>query len=167
MSYLKRDQDDIIGGESVDARAVVKADWNYSTGGAQFAREDRAQHMNEQAKAELDDTYRRVEKDIRMAWAMLDTTRRQQATQEDRRAATASVIDTYKTQYEGGNRTLIELMQAQSQAFDASVAYANASYGVLAAAYTLMAAMGQLMPALSSTTTVADRVTHADNTNQQ
>jgi adhesin transport system outer membrane protein len=59
------------------------------------------------------------------------------------------VVDTYKTQYEGGNRTLIELMQAESQAFDASVAYANADYGVLAATYTLLAAMGELIPALN------------------
>lgn len=166
LSYLKRDQDDIIGGESTDARAVVKADWAYSTGGAQHARVDKAESLSEQAKAQLDEVYRRIERDIRVAWATLDTTRRQHATQQDRQAATASVVDTYKTQYEGGNRTLIELMQAESQAFDASVAYANADYGVLAATYTLMAAMGQLIPALQPATTLADSAAHADTANQ-
>ncbi|HEY8963207.1 MAG TPA: TolC family protein [Alphaproteobacteria bacterium] len=167
LSYLERDQDDLIGGEATDARAVVKADWNYSTGGAQHARVDRAQAMREQAKAELDEVYRRVERDIRVGWAMLDTTRQQQETQENRRAATAKVVDTYKTQYEGGNRTLIELMQAESQAFDASVAYANADYGVLSATYTLMAAMGQLIPALTPTTAIAESAAHDEPAAQQ
>lgn len=166
LSYLKRDQDDIIGGEATDARAVVKADWNYSTGGAQHARVSRAEFLREQAKAQLDEVYRRVEKDIRVAWAMLDTTRQQQATQANRRDTTASVVDTYKTQYEGGSRTLLELMQAESQAFDAAVAYANADYGVLAATYTLMAATGQLLPALQPTT-LAESAAHDDTASQQ
>jgi len=165
LSYLKRDQDDIIGGEAIDARAVVKADWAYSTGGAQLAREDRAAYLNEQAKSELDDAMRRTERDIRVAWATLDTSRRQQATQADRSVATAKVVETYKTQYDGGSRTLIELMQAESQAFDASVAYANADYGVMAATYTLLAAMGELVPSLHSGTTM-DSVADAEPANR-
>lgn len=149
MSYLKRDQEDIIGGEATDARAVMKMDWNYSVGGAQLARRDRAEFLKAQAKAQLDETYRRIEHDVRVAWSALDVVRNQQKTQESRRAATANVVDTYKTQYEGGNRSLIELMQAESQAFDASVAYDNADYGVLNATYTLLAATGQLVAALS------------------
>lgn len=155
LSYFERDQDDVIGGESTDARAVMKMDWNYSTGGAQHARVDRASSLKAQAKAQLDETYRRVERDIRVAWAALDVTRQQQKTQEDRKGATAKVVDTYKTQYEGAKRTLIELMQAESQAFDASVAYANADFGVLNATYTLMAAMGQLVPVLTLPTETA------------
>jgi len=149
LSYFQRDQADVIGGESTDARAIMKMDWNYSTGGAQHARVDRAEFLKAQAKAQLDETYRRIERDIRVAWAMLDVTRQQQKTQEDRKSATSKVVETYKTQYEGAKRTLIELMQAESQAFDASVAYDNADYGVLNATYTLMAAMGQLVPVLT------------------
>lgn len=153
LSYFKRDQKDIIGGESTDARAVMKMDWNYSVGGAQHARVDRATSLKAQAKAQLDETYRRIERDVRVAWSALDVTRQQQKTQEDRKTATSKVVGTYKTQYEGAKRTLIELMQAESQAFDASVAYDNADYGVLNATYTLMAAMGQLVPILSTQVT--------------
>jgi adhesin transport system outer membrane protein len=148
LSYLKRDQSDIIGGEATDARAVMKMDWNYDVGGAQLARKDRAKMLKAQAKAQLNETYRRIEHDVRVAWSALDIVREQQKTQENRKAATAKVVDTYKTQYEGGNRTLIELMQAESQAFDASVAYDNADYGVLNATYTLLAATGQLVAGL-------------------
>lgn len=148
LSYLKRDQADIIGGEAVDARAVMKMDWNYALGGAQHARVKRAVHTRAQTKAQLQETYRRVARDIRVAWAALDVARRQEKTQADRRTATANVVDTYKKQYEGDKRTLIELMQAESQAFDAKVAYANADYGVLNATYALLAATGQLLPAV-------------------
>lgn len=158
LSYFQRDQRDVIGGESTDARAIMKMDWNYSTGGAQHARVDRAASLKAQAKAQLDETYRRIERDVRVAWSMLDVTRQQQKTQEDRKAATAKVVETYKTQYEGAKRTLIELMQAESQAFDASVAYDNADYGVLNATYTLMAAMGQLVPVLTMQTTTETAV---------
>lgn len=153
LSYLERDQDDIIGGEATDARAVMKMDWNYSTGGAQLARASRALHQRAQAKAQLDEIYRRVERDVRVSWSALDIVRQQQKTQDDRKAATGKVVSTYKTQYEGAQRTLIELMQAESQAFDASIAYANADYGVLNATYTLLAATGQLITALQPTPT--------------
>lgn len=148
LSYLERDEADLIGGEATDARAVMKMDWNYSTGGAQLARVDRAQHLRAQTKAQLDEIYRRVERDVRVAWAGLDVVRQQQKTQEDRRTATAAVVKTYKTQYEGAKRSLLELMQAESQAFDAKIAYSNADYGVLNATYTLMASTGQLIAAL-------------------
>ena len=153
LSYLKRDQEDVIGGESIDARAVMKMDWNYSLGGAQLARVDRAAHTRAQSKAQLQEVYRRVERDIRVAWSALDVVRQQVNTQLERKEATAKVVDTYKTQFEGGGeRSLIELMQAESQAFDAQVAYANADYGILNATYTLLAAMGQLLPALQPVT---------------
>ncbi len=149
MSYLKRDQADIIGGEVVDARAVVKADWNYSTGGAQLARVARAEAGKAQAQAQLDETLRRVERDVRVAWSALEVVRKQEKTQADRKTATSRVVETYKTQYEGGGqRKLIELMQAESQAFDAGVAYDNADFGELNAAYTLLAAMGGLIDGL-------------------
>lgn len=148
LSYLKRDQKDLVGGETVDARALMKMDWAYSVGGAQHARVDRAAYGRAQAKAQLQEAYRRVERDIRVAWSGLDVVRQQFRTQEERKTATAKVVDTYKTQYEGGKRSLIEIMQAESQAFDAAVAYANADYGVFNATYTLLAAMGQLVPAL-------------------
>ncbi len=148
LSYLKRDQRDVIGGEATDARAVMKMDWAYSTGGAQIARENRAEFLRDQARAQLDETYRRIERDVRAAWSALDVSRRQLETQSGRRDATARVVDTYKTQYEGGNRSLIELMQAESQAFDARIAYDNADFSVLNAGYALSAAMGNLVAAV-------------------
>ena len=148
LSYLKRDQKDVIGGEAVDARALMKMDWNYSIGGAQHARVDRAEYLRAQSKAQLQETYRRVERDVRVAWSALDVVRQQFKTQENRKQATAKVVETYKEQYEGGKRTVVDLMQAESQAFDASVAFANADYGVLNATYTLLAATGQLLPAI-------------------
>lgn len=152
LSYLKRDQKDVIGGEAVDARAVMKMDWAYSLGGAQIARVTKAEHTRAQSKAQLDEVYRRVERDVRIAWAGLDVVRQQVKTQEDRKAATSKVVETYKAQYEGGKRTLVELMQAESQAFDAGVAYANADYGVLNATYTLLASMGRLIAAVQPVT---------------
>lgn len=148
FSYLKRDQKDVIGGESVDARALMKMDWNYSVGGAQHARVDRAEFLRAQSKAQLQEAYRRIERDVRVAWSALDVVRQQFKTQENRKTATAKVVETYKEQYEGGKRTVVDLMQAESQAFDAAVAFANADYGVLNATYTLLAATGQLLPAI-------------------
>ncbi len=153
-SYLKRDEADIIGGEAIDARAVLKADWNYSTGGAELARVARAEAAKAQAQAQLDETYRKIEHDVRVSWSALDVVRQQEKTQADRKTATSKVVDTYKTQYEGGGqRKLIELMQAESQAFDASVAYDNADLGVLNASYTLMAAMGELVSGIQQSST--------------
>jgi len=155
LSYDKRDQRDVVGGESVDARALMKMDWAYSTGGAQIARVNRADRTTAQARAQLNEVNRRIERDIHVAWSALDVARRQQATQGDRKDATANVVATYKTQYEGDKRTVIELMQAQSQAFDADVAFANADYGVAGATYALLASMGQLLNTIQGDTQTA------------
>jgi len=38
VSYMKKDQVDAIGGEATSAQAMLRLGWNFSVGGAQFAR---------------------------------------------------------------------------------------------------------------------------------
>lgn len=149
LSYLQRDQRDIIGGESTDGRALLKMNWNYSTGGAQKARASRAMHQKEEAQSRLDDVYRTLERNIRVAWSARNVATAQREAQEGRKAATAQVLENYMAQYEGSKKNLTDLMQAKAQAFDADIAYTNADYGVLNASYTLLASTGGLMGAIA------------------
>jgi len=156
LSYQQRDQKDLIGGESTDARALLKMNWNYSTGGAQKSRLSRARHQQEEAQARLDDIYRTLERNVRIAWSALDVATRQRDAQEGRREATANVLETYKEQYEGSKKGLTDLMQAQSQAFDADIAFVNADYAVLNAVYTIEASTGNLLSEFAQDIQVSD-----------
>src|SRR5690606_2072022 len=51
LSYLKRDQAEELGGELIDARAVLRLNWSYETGGAQLARIRKKRHAHNEAIA--------------------------------------------------------------------------------------------------------------------
>lgn len=145
LSYTERDQRDVIGGELTDGRALMRMDWSYATGGAQLARKSKAEHTRAKAESDLLEILRTIERDVRVAWSGLDAAKRQRDIQESRYKAMQELVATYRTQYEGAEKSIMDLMQAETQAFDASVTFTNADYSHILANYTLVASTGRLI----------------------
>ncbi|GEM_PF-454842 len=156
MSYSKKDQRDVIGGESTDARAMLRLSWTLETGGGQFARQRRSSLQKEEAMAQLDELRRALEKNLRIAMAGLEVAQEQYDTQKGRYDEAVSTLSTYKKQFEASKKTLLEVMQADSQAFDAKVGYLSAEYGVLDAAYGFLASQGSITDAIDILATIHD-----------
>lgn len=148
MSYTKRDQRDLIGGESEDARAMLRLSWSLETGGAQFARQRRALHQQEEAQAQIEEMRRAVEKNLRIALAGLEVAKDQLDNQKTRYDEAVSNVATYRKQFEASKRTMLEVMQADSQAFDAKVAYVGAEFAVIDAAYGFLMSQGRITDAI-------------------
>lgn len=148
-SYLKRDQKEEIGGEVTDARAVMRMNWNFSTGGGQLARIRKSKAERSEAIARTAQTQREIERDIRRAFAEYDTALKQKELLAKRVGVTKDLFKTYEQQFEASKVRLLQLMQAENQLFSAELEQINANYRVIMAEYTTLASSGRLIGALS------------------
>lgn len=149
LSYLKSDKADEIGGEVVDARAVLRMNWNFSTGGAQLARIKRTKHAHYEALARVEEVERQIERDVRLAHSELVTSRKQLELSKKRRALNEKLFEAYEAQFEGARVNLLQLMQSHNQLFNTELEALNAKYRYLSAQYAMLASMGKLQQALN------------------
>jgi adhesin transport system outer membrane protein len=144
LSAYKKDQKEEIGGEVEDGRALLKMNWLFNTGGAQFARMDRARAERSELLARKQETILQIEGDIRRAYAEMKTAQKQMAIIEERKAVTQELLDAYETQFEGGRVRLLQLMQSENQVFGVDVERLDADYRYKLAEYSVLASMGKL-----------------------
>lgn len=150
VSYLKRDQAEEIGGEVVDARALLKISWDFETGGAQGARERRSKAQHSEVVAQNNERLRKVEAGVRRAYIEMETAKKQTELTGKREIITAGLFEAYKTQFEGARVRLLQLMQAENQLFNAQLDSIVAKYRFYLAQYGVMASSGQLTQFVAS-----------------
>lgn len=144
VSAYAKDVDDLIGGEVEDNRALVRATWEMSTGGAELARIRKAKQEYAQTKAQKADTLRNLEAAIRVAYAELGSTAEQKNVLSQRLDADQQLLKTYNIQFEGAKVRILQLLQAENQLLNARLDLMNADYRNLAAQYSVLGSMGRL-----------------------
>lgn len=149
LSYLKRDQKEDIGGETVDGRAVMRMNWAFSTGGGQLARIRKAKAEKSEALARAAQAQREIERDIRKAYAEYETALKQKELNTKRVAVTKNLFETYERQFEASKVRLLQLMQAENQLFTTELEQINSNYRVMMAEYSTLASTGRLLAALA------------------
>lgn len=137
LSYYKKDQKDLIGGEGEDARAILRMNWDMSLGGAELAAQRRAAHRVNAAEFAVEDLSRTVERDVKVAWTSLHLATIQKGNELKRLEASRQTMATYREQYEGGQKKILDIMTAEAQVFSADQAFTNLRYRELEAAYAL------------------------------
>lgn len=150
-SYYEKDIDDVIGGESVDARALVRLNWGFSIGGAEFARVRKKQYEEARSRADAGQARRQIARGVRQFWAELETARAQTKLADDRVVLNESLNETWKTQFEGAKITMLQLLQGESALFGTRLEKMNAGYRLTAAEYGVLAGMGALQKSLNYT----------------
>jgi adhesin transport system outer membrane protein len=149
LSYYKADKEDLIGGESIDARAVMRMSWEFDTGGAQLARIKKKKYEHQEALARRNELNRQIEQGVRLAYSDLESARLQVANSDTRIELNEKLFETYKVQFEGARITLLQLMQSDNQLFNTKLERMNAGYRLLAAQYAALASMGRLQNSLT------------------
>lgn len=144
VSAYKKDQKEEIGGEVEDGRALLKMNWLFNTGGAQYARMDRARAERSELLARKKETLLQIEGDIRRAYAEMKTAQKQMAVIEERKKVTEELLDAYETQFEGGRVRLLQIMQSENQLFGVDIERLDADYRYKLAEYNVLASMGKL-----------------------
>jgi len=155
LSYLKRDQREEIGGELTDARAVVKMNWNFETGGAQKARERQIKASYLETLNQNKETSREIESKIRQAYVEYETASKQKKLVKNREVTTQELFEAYNTQFEGARVRLLQLMQAENQLFNTKLEAISADYRYLLSQVNILASIGQLTQNLAYLKNVA------------
>ncbi len=150
ISYLERDQKEEIGGEVTDARAVMRMNWAFETGGGQLARIRKSKAERSEAMARTAQAQREIERDIRRAYAELETAKKQKDLYAKRATVTKELFNTYEKQFEASKVRLLQLMQAENQLFTTELEQINSNYRVLMAEYGILASAGTLIDALNA-----------------
>jgi adhesin transport system outer membrane protein len=138
------DSQDILG-EREDLSGKIVASWDIYRGGADmWRRTEMAERMIEQNQR-----YARLQRDafesLDKAWAARTLTSERLASLNRQSDAARKVIDAYTKEYELGQRTLIDLLDARNSYFNSLVSIISTRAVAVFADYQLLAAMGHLL----------------------
>lgn len=153
LSYNKATKKEVIGGDSVDGRALVRMNWSFSTGMRQNHSVGQSKMRAQESKAREEDLARSLERDIRQAYAQRKAYLNKKEILEKRVKLNEGLLKTLNTQYDGGRVSLLNIMRTQSQFYNARLEQLENSYAIMSEEYTILAQTGRL----------TDSILNADN----
>lgn len=138
-------------GRSRDSAVELVLTYNFYRGGADKAREQQAVENKFQARELKEKACRDVRQTTAIAFNDVKRLVEQMTYLDQHRLSTEKAREAYRQQFDLGQRTLLDLLDTQNEAFQASRAYINARYDQVVAQARTLSAMGQLLPALNVT----------------
>lgn len=134
-----------IFGRSSDVSGYVTASWDIFRGGQDSWKRAEASERYQQTTMAHARLQRDALESIDKAWAARTITNDRIAALNRELAADRKVIEAYQKEYELGQRSLIDLLNAQNGLFNALVSLESTRGVAVFADYQLLAAMGQLL----------------------
>jgi len=142
---------DGLRGVNADRYAMVRLRYNLYRGGADEARLKEAEARVDEAMANLGKAHNDVERDLRLAWRALADDRIRLPQLERYAAASAQVVTAYRLQFSIGQRTLLDVLNAENELFNARSSLDAGTYAVTQDELRLLATMGKLLATLGVT----------------
>ena len=143
--------DDIDGneGHTENLEAKVVARWNLYRGGRDVAKEqERIRRAGEQRMV-LHQVHREVEESVRSAWNRRIRQAELAQTLNGQAATNAQLVNSYREQFRIGQRSLLDVLDAQNTRVNVGVLSQTAQYASLFAEYRLLAATGSLVKTMN------------------
>lgn len=139
---------DGLDGANNEASALVRMSYNLYRGGADVAREKERVARLAEAREALERDRRLVRESVENAWTAYEVADRRL---EPLRLHVVSAEETqkaYRSQFDIGQRTLLDLLDSQIEQYNAKVALTNALYDREISAYEVLSLAGSLRNAL-------------------
>ncbi|MGE4348538.1 MAG: TolC family outer membrane protein [Candidatus Berkiella sp.] len=124
--------------------AMLRFNWNVFKGGGDVANLCRIAHKNQEAQEVRNRAHRQVIEQVRYAWNLYDTARRQLVDLKTHRDASYRTREAYQKQFDIGQRTLLDLLDSENELFTASSNYFQGEADVLVGMYRILNAMGTI-----------------------
>ncbi|MGI9351000.1 MAG: TolC family protein [Rhizobiaceae bacterium] len=139
------DDIDSVNGRTSDLQARVILRWNLYRGGIKKANEQEQIRRASEQRMILHQVHRRIEEAVRIAWDRRLRQSRIAATLAEQSQENAKLVNSYREQFAVGQRSLLDVLDAQNTRFNVDVLERTAGKSALLAQYTLLAATGQLL----------------------
>lgn len=148
VASANRENDtDLVQGTRTDMSVVMSATWNLFNGFATDASVKQASHEFVAAQRNNDGVIRQVEQQTRLAWNERTTARERVDLLENAVAIAAEVFDARQKLREAGRETVINVLDAENEVYNARINLIQASGDLRLASYHLLQGMGRLGPA--------------------
>lgn len=153
---------DLLPSVSLQAQGAVTDDWEGSgsqiesfsvagvvrvplyDGGRTYSTVREAKHTASQKRIQVIEANRAVREAVQVAWNSLAAARQTITAAKQQVSAANQALDGVKQENAAGTRTTLDVLNAQSEIFDARISQVNAEHDAVVAAFQLLAAMGQL-----------------------
>jgi adhesin transport system outer membrane protein len=142
---------DGVQGYNNDQMAMLVMRYNLFRGGADLARIREAMERETIALETYNNALFSTEESVARTWSAMLAARERIGPLEAHARATSQVLEAYRSQFELGRRSLLDLVNAENELFQARSALHNGRTAVQVAEYRLLAAVGALVKALGMT----------------
>ena len=139
---------DGIAGPSHDQYAMLRLCYNFFRGFGDSERVRETEARIDEALATLRRVRIDVERDVRQAWSGLASERRRLPQLAQYARASADVAEAYRLQFQLGQRSLLDVLNAENERYNAVSNYIAARATVTASELRLLATQGRLVEAL-------------------
>ncbi|GHB47338.1 membrane protein [Pseudovibrio japonicus] len=139
--------DDLNGyeGRSDDYRIMVRVSWNLYNGGYETAMQGRAAAQLTEAQARTDRIRRQTDEAVEQAWASVQTTKERIVALRQTVAANERVVSGYRQEYSIGQRSLLDVLNAENALFNSHIDLVSAEYVLKFSTYQLQGTTGNLL----------------------
>jgi adhesin transport system outer membrane protein len=146
LTGARRNNTDGLTGNSNESSAMVVLRYNAFRGGADQAVVKENTERREAAREVLENARRAVAEAAVRAWVALESARSALPYLTQHASSTAEVLQAYRAQFELGRRTLLDLLNAENELFQARSNLVSGDYAILVAEYRLLQVAGGLGP---------------------
>jgi adhesin transport system outer membrane protein len=143
--------DDIDGfqGQTNDVQGRVYVRWQLFDGGRRAAQVQEMTRRASEARFRLHDRVREAEEDVRNAWTAMTTQKTVVSALERQSQVSDDLLLSYRSQFNIGRRSLLDVLDAQNTRFNTQVRRETARFSELFAQYQVLAATNSFLNALN------------------
>ncbi len=145
---VERDLNDNIDGieqQVDDLKVMLRMRYNLYRGRADQARSQEFAFLVEQAKEIRNNALRQVEQELRLSWVAHETLNVQMPTLVSHVKDSQSTKEAYLDQFDLGRRTLLDLLNTETESIGAQQSLITARYDLIFNEYRIFHSMGDLM----------------------
>ncbi|CAH0342857.1 TolC family outer membrane protein [Rhizobium sp. CECT 9324] len=136
-------------GRTEDLQVRVVARWNLYRGGIDQAREQEQVRRASEQRYVSAEVYREVEESIRSAWNERSSRTQLSQILASQSSQNAKLVSSYREQFSVGQRSLLDVLDAQNTRFNTSIIAETAKVASLFAEYKILAASGSLLKSMN------------------
>ncbi len=129
-----------------DLRFLVRLRYNLFEGFKDKARKEETVELLKEAREIRNHTYRQVIESISLSWRFYEAALRKQGFLEERVAFASVTSDLYTKQWNIGERTLLDVLDAEAERINARKDLIDEEFNGIFAEYRILTGIGQLLP---------------------
>ena len=142
------EDDNGVEGTHKELSALVVLNWNLYQGGFDSADRKIALSRVDASKSASNKVLRDVLQEIKLAYAALESTKRQKRFRQEHVVFSKESRRLYKLQFDAGKRTLLDVLNTENEVFNSSTSFVESDYSYISAQYRILTATGRMLAAV-------------------